>query len=81
MALDPARLSALIEQKFSGKVATREDPFRKALFESVAEGIVEELRANFELVISSLVAPPGTAGGPITSVGPDPSSTPPGSVK
>lgn len=75
MPLDIARLSAAMRAGLKGNansMVAPEPPTNAALTalcDELAKAVINEIKANGTVLPTALIAPPGTAGGPVTGTG------------
>jgi hypothetical protein len=69
MALSASRLSAAIRAKLGARAWSADGPELTAFCNDLAEAIITEITVNAVVVPVLLLAPPGTAGGPVTGTG------------
>lgn len=67
MALSATSLANRIKTKYQTR--TGESLTDTSLLEEFCQAVIEEIQANAEVLPTSLIAPPGTAGGPVTGTG------------
>jgi hypothetical protein len=63
------QIAAFVKASAPAPGAPVTDAALKLLWEGVMNLIYTDLKANLQILPGSLVAPPGTAGGPITGIG------------
>lgn len=66
MALSTSRLSASIRAKLVARSWAADGPELTAFCDDIAQAVIEEITTNAVVPALGLIAPPGTAGGPVT---------------
>jgi hypothetical protein len=66
MALSTSRLSGSIRSKLVARAFMADGAELTALCDDIAQAVIEEITTNAVVPALGLLAPPGTAGGPVT---------------